>query len=276
MDELNTQEEVGEQIPHEDSTEARDTVSPVLKTSARKSGGTWVGKSGWGRKEIAVVGVLAVLLIVIAGYFVFFVSPEKSGALSRRKELQSLERQVLEARDRYGKITSTEEQVARLIGSADRFESEYLPNELVGKTALYQRINNLISSNGLINTAGPSYRELRANDGSRQVAEEEDGGARARLGSIFPGVLVSVTVDGTYQQIRSFLRQLETSEQFIVISSVALEPSDRTQTASQPVEAPVVPKAKSRGEIVSLKVEFAAYFRRDGNVDSPTAIEGEN
>jgi len=276
MDELNRQEEVDDAVSHDESSEVGKTVSHAPKTSAKRSGDTWVSKGGWGRKEIAIVGVLAVMMIAIAGYFVFFVSPEKSDALSRRKDLRNLEQQLLEARDRYGKITSTEEQVARLIGSADRFESEYLPNGLVGKTALYQRVNNLISSNGLINTAGPSYRELDSNNQNREPSDEQGEETTARLRSIFPGVLVSVTVEGSYPQARSFLRQLETSEQFIVISSVALEPSDRTQAASQSVEVPSVPKAKPRGEFVSLKIEFAAYFRRDGIADDSNAVQGGN
>ena len=276
MDELNTQEELDDQISGDDSFETEKNISTSHGNSSRRSGDTWVNKGSWGRKEFVIVGVLSLALVSIAGYFLFFLSPEKSSALSRRSEVRSLEQQVLDARARYGKITSTEEQVARLIGSADRFESEYLPNEVVGKTALYQRINNLISSNGLINTAGPSYRELSINDRGSQNSEQQDEGASARLKSIFPSVLVSVTVEGSYPQVRSFLRQLETSEQFIVISSVALEPSDRNQTASQSVEVTGVPKVRTRGEIVSLKIEFAAYFRRSSVGEEANSAEGGN
>ena len=232
------------------------------------SGSTWVNKGSWGRGEAVVVGSFGLVLLLCIAYLLFFVNPEKSAALERRTEVQALEKQLLEARERYGRITSTEEQVARLIGSADRFETGYLPAEASGKTALYKRISDLISGNGLINTAGPNYRGLELQESQAQNGTETDEAqaTSSRLRSIFPGVLVSVTVEGSYSKVRNFLRQLETSEQFIVISSVALEPSDRSQSASQVDEVSGSRSAtKSRGDVVSLKIEFAAYFRRPGN-----------
>jgi hypothetical protein len=248
-------EEVGHVSDHDAGPAPRDVVG---------SGDTWTNKSGWGRSEAVVIASLGAFLLLCIGYLFLFVNPGKSAALARRDEVKVLEKQLLEARDRYGRITSTEEQVARLIGSADRFESEYLPSESAGKTSLYKRVNDLITANGLINTAGPSYRgldlQIRDADGNQEGGGQETSSDRLR--SIFPGVLVSVTVDGSYSKVRNFLRQLEMSEQFIVISSVALEPSDRTESASQGNPTGGNQSTKSRNDVVSLKIEFAAYFRR--------------
>ena len=242
--------------------------APPNEFVGTRLGSTWVNKGAWGRGELIIVGSFGVVLLSCVAYLLFFVNPEKSAALERRTEVQTLEKQLLEARERYGRITSTEEQVARLIGSADRFETGYLPAEASGKTALYKRISDLISNNGLINTAGPNYRDLELQGSETPNGTETDDAqaTSSRLRSIFPGVLVSVTVEGSYSKVRNFLKQLETSEQFIVISSVALEPSDRSQSASQ-VDEVSGPRTstKSRGDVVSLKIEFAAYFRRPGN-----------
>ncbi len=263
MEELDRQDEQENPSVAQDFRDEGDAVPAKTGVTLTASGNTWVNKGGWGQREIIFAGILGFLFLLCAGYLAFFVNPEKSAADSRRREVQSRESELLEARDRYGKITSTEEQVARLVGSADRFESEHLPNESTGKTALYQRINNLISSNGLINTAGPSYRQLDSNaTGQEPGSTGQQEGSASRLRSIFPGVVVSVTVEGSYQRVRNFLRQLETSEQFIVISSVALEPSDRSRSASEQEITGEVPASKVRGDVVSLKIEFAAYFRR--------------
>lgn len=251
------------------SNDGRDALPN--RSVGTASGSTWVNKGGWGRSEAVIVGSFGVILLLCVAYLLFFVNPEKSAALERRTEVQALEKQLLEARERYGRITSTEEQVARLIGSADRFETGYLPAEASGKTALYKRISDLISGNGLINTAGPSYRGLELQESQAQNGTETDEAqaTSSRLRSIFPGVLVSVTVEGSYSKVRNFLKQLETSEQFIVISSVALEPSDRSQSASQVDEVSGSrTSTKSRGDVVSLKIEFAAYFRRPGNSEA--------
>jgi len=263
MEELDRQDEHENASDEQDFQDEGHSLSGKTEVTLTASGDTWVHKGSWGHREIIAAAVLGFLFLSCAGYLVFFVNPEKSAADSRRREVQSREKELLEARERYGKITSTEEQVARLVGSADRFESEHLPNESTGKTALYQRINNLISANGLINTAGPSYRHLDSNaTGQRSQTTAEQEGSASRLRSIFPGVVVSVTVEGSYQRVRNFLRQLETSEQFIVISSVALEPSDRSRSASEQEIISEGPASKSRGDVVSLKIEFAAYFSR--------------
>jgi hypothetical protein len=239
--------------------EGADRDHPDSGIRLSTEGNTWVNKGMWGRSELIIIGSLALVLIFSVGYLLFFVNPEKSAADERRQEVKSREQQLLDARARYGSESSTEEQVARLVGSADRFEAEHLPNESTGKTALYQRINNLISANGLINTSGPSFRQLDSVETSSENGQER---STSRLRSIFPGVVVSVTVEGAYPSVRSFLRQLETTEQFIVINSVGLEPSDRSRSASELEEMGEVRTSRSRGDIVSLKIEFAAYFRR--------------
>jgi hypothetical protein len=119
-----------------------------------------------------------------------------------------------------------------------------------------------------------------------------------------------MTVEGSYQNLRRFLRDLETSQQFMIVSAVELEPSEKqdqqqtdgstvaqTQQAPQitgqnqpyarvdqnsvmnnpaarnqvpqmqPVppqtSAPRGPRGKTIGETVSLRVELAAYFKRN-------------
>jgi hypothetical protein len=103
-----------------------------------------------------------------------------------------------------------------------------------------------------------------------------------------------MTVEGPYQNIRRFLRELETSSDFIVLSNIELQAAERqksesteslntegasaarvgptipansgkiavAETSEQDSVATVSPGGKTRGEIVSLRLEMAAYFRR--------------
>src|SRR5262249_43414826 len=57
-----------------------------------------------------------------------------------------------------------------------------------------------------------------------QQTEEERG--RAKFKSLFPGVYVTMTLDGSYQNLRHFINDIERGNEFIVISSIELEPSD--------------------------------------------------
>ena len=248
----------------------------------------------WGPTEIATVGVGMLTILTTILLFVFLVLPAKKELEQNRAERDRLEREFITARSRYGSITSTEEQVATLISSVTDFETRFLPIASNGRTALYQRINGLIGGYGLINTSGPDYAPLEIADGrSNQESEETSG--RAKYQSIFPGVYVTMTVEGSYQNLRRFIQEVETSSQFVVISAVELEPSDGTNQNQQnqknapqqlntvtiqpnpvnpggiPLGQPAAPiqttktnvvRGKTSGETVSLRLEMAAYFRR--------------
>ncbi|HEY0659013.1 MAG TPA: hypothetical protein VGD05_11095 [Pyrinomonadaceae bacterium] len=259
----------------------------------------------WGQTEIATVGVGMLAILTVILLFIFLVLPAKKELEQNRAERDRLERELTTARDRYGNITTTEERVARLVSSVNDFETRFLPIATNGRTALYQRINGLISAYGLVNASGPDYAPLEIADGGNNQSSEQESG-RAKFQSIFPGVYVTMTVEGSYQNLRRFIREIETSDQFVVVSAVELEPSDteeKENTTTQarinsvqisPVNQPAInggagfpvqpgqvmvqtptqprPKAvsgKTHGETVSLRLEMAAYFRRPNFVPLP-------
>ena len=113
-----------------------------------------------------------------------------------------------------------------------------------------------------------------------------------------------MTVEGSYQNLRGFLREIEAGREFVVVSSVEIEPTDTqkkddpslppaarasavgpgSETAfgipgagnpamgpSAPVRTQAGPRGKTHGETVSLRLEMAAYFRRPnaGSVIEP-------
>ena len=251
----------------------------------------------WGNTEIATVGlgVLAILATLIL--YLFVVMPAQTKLEESKKKHDSLEAELTSARNKYGNITTTEARVAELVNSANDFETRFLPVAANGRTALYQRINGLIASYGLVNTTGPDYAPLEIADETRgQTSESERG--RTKFQSLFPGVYVTTTVEGSYQNLRRFMREIETSSQFVIISAVELQPTeneDKTKTETvaqtQPNNVPVPPnnpngfppqqtfgqtiqqpqpqqtrqkvnRGKTHGETVSLRLEMAAYFRR--------------
>ncbi|CAN5372669.1 hypothetical protein BH10ACI1_BH10ACI1_18700 [soil metagenome] len=253
----------------------------------------------WGSAEIATVGMAMLAILTVILLFIFFVMPRQKELEDNRAKRDKLEQDLLTAKGRYGNITSTETRVAELLNSVNDFETRFLKPDSIGKSAIYQQINGLISAYGLTNTTGPDYAPLEINQRSNngQQAEKESG--RARFQSLFPGDYVTMTVEGSYQNLRRFIRELETSNQFIVISTIELEPADSekkedinktvvVQTQQQPVDPrninnpnlpnPVVEtqkekvvRGKTRGEFVSLRLEIASYYRRPNF--QPTQID---
>ncbi|CAN5815123.1 hypothetical protein BH20ACI4_BH20ACI4_14830 [soil metagenome] len=247
----------------------------------------------WGQVEIATVAVAMLAVLTTILLVVFLVLPAQKELDENRATRDQLERELITARGKYGSITTTEERVRELKESVQNFEDRYLPNATTGKTALYQRINGLIAAYGLINTTGPDYAPLEID--SRQaieVSQTESG--KSKFQSLFPGDYVTMTVEGSYQNLRRFIRDVETSEQFVIISAVELEPAEGEDknkkneivqnnpnqqtlqpnqyviqpgqfpgvTQPQQQTAPRAPRGKTYGETVSLRLEMAAYFRR--------------
>lgn len=263
--------------------EKQPQISIVPRNRPRK-----VYAGMWGNTEIATVGLAMLAVTSVLILYLFFVLPEQKLLEQTRTKRDELEKQLVSAKAKYGDITDTETQVAKLITSVNDFETRFLPAEVVGRTALYQRLNALITAYRLTNSSGPDYRPLEISEGERRRGGGDESGGREKLKSIFPGVFVTVTVEGSYQNLRGFIREIETSDQFILISSVEFEPADseentesnQTKTVQKIVPNPNDPngpgilttevvkttapsnRGKVRGQTVSLRLEMAAYFRR--------------
>lgn len=248
----------------------------------------------WGTAEIATAGTAMLAVVAAILLYVFVVVPSNREVENNRVRLAALEQELISNRAKYGKISSTKEGVAALLTSVSDFESRYLPVAANGRTALYQRINGLIAGYGLVNTTGPDFAPLEIADQNKGGQSDEERG-KSKFQSLFPGVYVTVTVEGTYLNLRRFISDIETGKEFVVISSVELEPSDTEQkngqqnnpTQAGPVgginptlggfpagntSAPIQPTAqtalpnsargKTHGETVRLRLEMASYFRR--------------
>ena len=185
----------------------------------------------WGPVEIGVLGagMLAVLGVVLL--YVFFVVPSERTLENNRVRLNTLDAELTSARQKYGDISNVETHVGKLINSVNEFEATYLPVPTTGRTALYQRLNGLIAAYGLINTSGPDYAPLEILDRSKQKDEEQSGKSKFR--SYFPGVYVTMTVEGPYANVRQFIRDIEVGGEFIVVSGVEIEPSDAADKPDQ-------------------------------------------
>jgi len=249
----------------------------------------------WGPLEVGALGAAMMVILAAMGVFFFLTLPAKRELEASRERKDKLEQELISARAKYGDITSTENQVAKLVSSVDQFEMQYLPVASNGRTSLYQRLNNLIAGYGLVNTSGPDYAPLEMADQTKG-AESEDERGRARFRSLFPGAYVTMTLEGSYQNLRRFIRDIETGNEFVIISSIELEPSDSQSTDRRAAAAPVLddpmaqpnygfpgtgrmpgtqpaPKrGRTLGEVVSLRLEMAAYFRR--SMPAVTAAPG--
>ena len=194
----------------------------------------------WGPIEIGAVSAGALAIVVALMVYFFFVVPSNRELAHNRAEADRLEAEVMSAKTKYGEITDTQSQVTKIVSSIDDFEMRFLPVVSTGQSALYQRINGLIGAYGLVNTTGPDYAPLEAVDqNAGQQTDEEKG--RSKFRSIYPGVYVSTTVEGSYQNVRRFIREIETGRDFIIVSAVEIAPSDSEKQKADGGQVAAVP-----------------------------------
>ncbi len=237
-----------------------------------------------GLPELIGLCVAALLaLITIFAYFYFLVPAHsrRDFALSNRDRLQA---QLRTSQTGIKIDEDVAANVKKIDASLKDFESNWLVAPGPGRLSLYTELNDLIRSNGLRNTSGPSYTMLEplGTKGQVQPTASAEKQSNAKWQSIYPGISVSVTVEGPYQSVRHFVRDIETSRQFLIVNAVELESMTQSNAASvEPtiVRAPTpsrssrtaVPPASvtqpsgARGTFVSLRLDLATYFERAGS-----------
>ena len=250
----------------------------------------------WGPAEIGVVGIASLAVIAALATYFFFTLPAKRELERNLATHDRLKADLTSAQAKYGDITDTKAHVEKLVSSVSDFEATYLPVASNGRTTLYQKLNGLIAGYGLVNTSGPDYAPLDlAVVGEKAQTDEERG--RSRFRSLFPGTYVTMTLEGPYANLRRFIREIETGNDFVIISAIELEPSDSQQPnpaqrdQSLPADdfdmggIPSVnrggqnqvkrPTGRTLGQVVSLRMEMAAYYRRSTVEAQPASVPAQ-
>jgi len=245
---------------------------------------------------MGLAGATLLALMTVFAYFYFYL-PADSRLKSLQRERDQLQNQQRAAEKLYDITKGTSEEVDQRLSSVKEFEERWLSVPGSGRLALYAEINDMIRNNGLRNTAGPSYAPLEpiSSKTQGQATESAEKQGIAKWQSIYPGILVSVTVEGPYQRVRHFVRDIETNHHFLIINSVELESvkeSGAAQDLPTPVPralgmppragatrpgataAPIVTApAGSRGSLVSLRLDLATYFQRPEVKSTPEATK---
>jgi hypothetical protein len=222
---------------------------------------------------IGLAGAALLALLTMFAWFYFYL-PAKSRLTSTQMEKQRLVSMRAASGSELQTGLDTQTRVRQIQASLEDFEGNWLPSQSSGRMSLYTVLNKLIKSNSLRNTAGPAYSPLAAVGTKTQVqptvtAEKQ---SQAKWQSIYPGIVVSVTVEGPYQNIRHFVHDIEASRQFLIVNAVELEQVTQSGIAeAPPVAAPARTTGSTlnkpttvggRGTLVSLRMDMATYFQR--------------
>jgi Tfp pilus assembly protein PilO len=213
-----------------------------------------------GVPEIAGLAASAVMLLAVVFAYFYFYTPARSRLTGLGNERERLQQSLRESMVNVDASKDKQTTVEQINQSLEDFETQRLAQRNTGRMALYDELNNLMRRNTLRNTSGPTYMTLEPLGSSKAATTAATRPANAKWQSVFPGIGVTVTVEGQYQNLRRFVRDIEASGQFIVINAVELQ---GVTDASGPSVSPDGTPAPARQTLVSLRLDMATYFRRE-------------
>jgi len=232
-----------------------------------------------GLPELIGLAVAALLALITVFAYFYFLTPARARLNSAQLDRSRFQALLKQSQANLSAGASVSEQINKINASLEDFESNWLAAPATGRMSLYSTLNDLIRSNDLKNTSGPAYALLQPLGTKPQVqpSASAETQSNAKWQSIYPGISVSVTVEGPYQSVRHFVRDIETSRQFLIINAVELESVTQTNVATTEVSIPkpaapaprggraaspsVAQPPGTHGTLVSLRLDMATYFR---------------
>jgi Tfp pilus assembly protein PilO len=218
----------------------------------------------FGVAEVAALAGSCVVFVLVLLSYLYFLVPARSRVTSLNADkkqtltnLQTLQTVVVKDQD-------TKQHVDLVAASLNKFETDYLLRPDQGRMDLYEELNQLILKNNVRNTSGPTYTPLepagsKANSGKTVVTKWQ---------SFYPGIAVMVTVEGEYQNVRRFIRDVERSKQFVVINEVEIQRATQNNAPASASED--AGGSGTRASLVTLQLSMSTYFQR-GNASDTAA-----
>lgn len=238
-------------------------LAPRSESSYKQRVGSFLqsrrGKMFGVTEVAALAGSCFVLLIVLLSYLYFLV-PARSRVTSLNSDKARLQANLQTLHGMINKDRDTKGQVDQITASLTDFESSHLLRPDQGRIELYDELNQMIIKNGLRNTSGPTYTPLDPT-GAKAVGGKS---TNTKWQSFYPGIAVMVTVEGQYQEIRRFIRDIERSKQFVIINQVELQRAN--ENSAPAAEEGASPTA--RGALISLQLNMTTYFQRDNSANN--------
>ena len=251
-----------------------------------------------GLAEVLALTAAAALLLLAVFAYLFLLVPQRSRLQSLEVERGDLQRVIQSTEHAVGGQKDTQQRASEILASLNNFEIEHL-GQASSAGNIIEELNHLILKNNLRISGGISYTQLQeaapgAQGPQAQRRASGDESQQRVVQSVFPGIGVTLTVEGTYANLRHFIRDIEADRQFVVVNTVELEGvSDSAAaheagatanegaplaavTPARPTARPVNPEGATalgtqmpplqstptRGALVSLRLDMAAYFRR--------------
>lgn len=223
----------------------------------------------------AVVGLVVLIAAVIVIYF-FLILPDQVRRLNLSGEVAANRTKIEELSTQAGDPASVTRAYQEVHESLDAFRGQTLQPRTAGRLQIINLVNDLTRQTNVVLTGpiGFDARNPLVDEAAEEGGKKEKRKTRKSEDEIrsYPSMSMTMTISGSYSQIREFLAKFETSRQFAIIESVSIS-SEETEDAESP-RAGRRANVQSDSEAITLDVSMTAYFQPDGMTPVPTATVG--
>lgn len=219
-----------------------------------------------GLPELAGLAASALMLLAVIIAYLFFLRPAYARLDAVQLKREDTYKQLRKIQEDLNVNAGKQVTVNEVTQSVLDFEANRLASRGTGRITLLETLNKLIRGNGLRNTSGPNYTALDPLAANATQSNSTRTG-NAKWQSLYPGLGINLTVEGLYPNLRRFVREIETGNQFVIINSVELEKATDSAAAAAAMSGEGA-KPAPRGSLVSLHMDMAAYFRREDTAET--------
>jgi hypothetical protein len=135
-----------------------------------------------------------------------------------------------------------------------KFEEDFLTPSEEAQFNVIREVNQLAKQNNVF----PS--EISFDSIEQKVLEGEQAGVRGAK-SLYPGLDMSFTVEGSYADVRRFLVSLERSRAFVIINALELKSVEQPPTAGRPRVA----VSATTDQVIALGIKLSVYYQREAS-----------
>jgi Tfp pilus assembly protein PilO len=210
---------------------------------------------------VALVAACALLAAAAASYFLLLV-PARISLSNLEAERAQLQTQIRTAAESRNERQSVGDRVTEIVRSLEQFETVSLAPREASINSLYEELTEKPRRNGLARAQFSFiHQDERAlSQQQQQAAAANLAGSARRRQNVFPSTDITLNIEGTYANVRRFIRDVERSPRFVVINAVQLEGINEAGADSA-----------QRGALVTLRLDMSAYFRRGAQTEGAAA-----
>lgn len=181
---------------------------------------------------------LAVVAVVNVLFYFILTRPSQTEYASLQKEIGVLEGQIKNSQKYFTELS----QAAIKLESFDRDKNALLMMHLVQRNQGYSQIQGKL--NAILQRSGVRYSAIRYN-----LNPEMQAGLNS--------LSIVVPVEGNYTNVVKFIRELENSDTFFLITAINVERTTLPEPGGRPA---VVANTAAAGGAVSLSLTLETFF----------------